>query len=292
MNKYTEISLALDFSKIDEALVKAAIFIAKKLDINRIDFFHCIKFQYSWSQVLTEMHEDKVRAHSIDKEVANLIRSKYSILLPSTIKNNITVTHGDPQHSFVTYIQGRKKSLVLMGNKKWTEGSGLASQRIAQKIINDVLFVPDNTEFRLSNILIPVDFTNCSPKTLSTALSIKSQVKDCQIRVLHVLGKFPVDHYLGRSISYQDKTFHLEAENAYQGILDKCGFEANQMTFSMIENNLDNTAYEIIDFAKNNRTDLIIMGAGADSYPERLMHGSVTAKMLMHNKDIPMLIIR
>jgi len=53
-----------------------------------------------------------------------------------------------------------------------------------------------SSPFALSPILVPLDFSPCSPKALAYALPLANQFK-AGLVILHVVKLFPVDYFFG-----------------------------------------------------------------------------------------------
>ena len=133
------------------------------------------------------------------------------------------------------------------------------------------------------NILYPIALTDISPKVATYVATLAKQL-DAQVHLLHVLRRFDwfVDTYVQESPEPDFKRIASDFE-------DKLLVQAKQKLEAFKQKHLKDirianaivatgTHYrQIIDYAKSEGIDLIIMGTGTKG--QRLMFGSVADKV-------------
>ena len=145
------------------------------------------------------------------------------------------------------------------------------------------------------NLLYPVALTNISPKVAPYVVTLAKQL-DAQVHLLHVLRRFDwfVDTYVPDSPEPDFKRIASDFE-------DKLLIQAQQKLEAFKQKHLkgiritnanvvSGTHYrQIIDYAKSEGIDLIIMGTGKRR--QKMMFGSVADKVSRLVK-IPVLLVK
>jgi nucleotide-binding universal stress UspA family protein len=144
------------------------------------------------------------------------------------------------------------------------------------------------------NILYPIALTDISPKVAPYVVTLAKQL-DAQVHLLHVLRRFDwfVDTYVSESPEPDFKRIATDFE-------DKILIQAQQKLEAFKQKHLKGmrianatvvtgTRYrQIIDYAKSEGIDLIVMGIG--SRGQKMMFGSVADKVSRLAKVSVMLI--
>ena len=145
------------------------------------------------------------------------------------------------------------------------------------------------------NILYPVALTDISPKVAPYVVTMAKQL-DAQVHLLHVLRRFDwfVDTYVQDSPEPDFKRIASDFEDKIliqaQKKLDR--FKQRHLKDIQIAkaNVVTGTRYrQIIDYAKSEGIDLIIMGIGTRG--QRMMFGSVADKVSRLSK-VPVMLIK
>ncbi len=145
------------------------------------------------------------------------------------------------------------------------------------------------------NILYPIALTDISPKVAPYVVSLAKQL-DAQVHLLHVLRRFDwfVDTYVQESPKPDFKRIASDFE-------DKILIQAQQKLETFKQKHLKDirianaivvsgTHYrQILDYAKSEGIDLIIMGKGTKG--QKMMFGSVADKVSRMTK-VPVMLIK
>jgi nucleotide-binding universal stress UspA family protein len=145
------------------------------------------------------------------------------------------------------------------------------------------------------NILYPIALTDISPKVVPYVVTLAKQL-DAQVHLLHVLRRFDwfVDTYVQDSPKPDFKRIASDFEDKLllqaQQKLD--AFKQQHLSEIRIANAtvVTGTHYrQILDYAKSEKIDLIIMGTG--KMRQRMMFGSVADKVSRLAK-VPVMLIK
>jgi len=140
---------------------------------------------------------------------------------------------------------------------------------------------------KLRKILVPTDFTECSQKALSYALSFAKQF-DAEILLLHVVEIVPAvaqDAFLQSSML--SAALHEESERRLAQWRREALSEAPVETMTR-----DGLPWQhIVEVAREKNIDIIVAGTGGRSGLARVLLGS-TAERLVRHAPCPVLVVR
>ncbi len=184
---------------------------------------------------------------------------------------------------------------MVLGRKKVRNGSGIVPRRVARKVNCQVLFVPEEGPKQISNIVVPVDFSQNSANALKTALRLKQKSSEAEIKVkaLHIINMLPTDYYFGLEYNqtYRE-ALRQQKEKEFAHFLQKHQLDTADMAVDLVVNNFQNAALQINDYLQNHPADLVVMGAVGHTAFESLMYGSVTERFIEVYETGPILILR
>lgn len=139
-----------------------------------------------------------------------------------------------------------------------------------------------------TNILVPVDGSDNSYRALDAAL-LFSEKLGSNITVVHVMEQVPITH-IGSEKLLSEFLEAYKKEN--QDILSKCSEIATQKGLTIKTLLLQgNPASVILDYSKQEKFDLLIMGSRGLGKFKELILGSVSSK-IVHHSPCAVLLIR
>jgi universal stress protein A len=143
------------------------------------------------------------------------------------------------------------------------------------------------SEIKLRNIMVPTDFTECSHKALSYALSFAKQF-GAEILLLHVVESMPVvtqDVLLQGSMLAA--ALHEESERQLGRWQREAMADAPVKTMTC-----DGLPWQrIVEVARERNINLIVAGTGGRSGLSRALLGS-TAERIVRHAPCPVLVVR
>lgn len=139
-----------------------------------------------------------------------------------------------------------------------------------------------------TNILVPVDGSDNSYRALDAAL-LFSEKLGSNITAVHVMEQVPITH-IGSEKLLSEFLEAYKKEN--QDILSKCSEIATQKGLTIKTLLLQgNPASVILDYSKQEKFDLLIMGSRGMGKFKELILGSVSSK-IVHHSPCAVLLIR
>ncbi|MEW6536257.1 MAG: universal stress protein [Candidatus Auribacterota bacterium] len=140
------------------------------------------------------------------------------------------------------------------------------------------------------HILYPTDFSPYSTVALDYCISLAHKYQS-KISILHVVEVFlPDPEYLTLygEIDTIYKQFEKDAEKRMASLLEKNQFKKLDISSHII---IGKPFIEIIQFSRNNNTDLIVMGSHGKSALSHILFGS-TADKVVTKASCPVLIVK
>jgi nucleotide-binding universal stress UspA family protein len=143
--------------------------------------------------------------------------------------------------------------------------------------------------FRLKNILVPIDFSDCSKKALQYAIPLAKQY-DAAITLLYVLPRAP---YMGGEYGAID---YPSFENE---MIENAEKELSKFVVDEVQGAVRNEAFvrtgspaaEIVEMARSQPSDLIVVSTHGRSGLKHVLLGSV-AEHVVRSAPCPVLVVR
>ena len=113
-----------------------------------------------------EFHKLFAPEYPVDEK----IRDKIALDVQDTFESlkgidlSIEVREGAPYEKLIHWTDVKDVDLLVVGQKQTSEGSGITAKRVARKSKCNVLFIPEKASSDISNILVPIDFSDNSAK--------------------------------------------------------------------------------------------------------------------------------
>ena len=142
-----------------------------------------------------------------------------------------------------------------------------------------------------SKILVPVDGSEISYRALDAGLFFLEKLGS-SITVIHVMEDIPITHIESQKLLNDMLEISAACKQQGQDILSKCSETAKNKEL-MVNTILlkGNPASIILDFCKNGKYDVIIMGNRGMGKIREIILGSVSSKIL-HHSSCPVLLIK
>ena len=141
----------------------------------------------------------------------------------------------------------------------------------------------------MRQILVPIDFSNCSYKALRYALAFAMQCR-AGVILLHVIELYPVDYVFGSKSTTEANGWLAEQAQARLAQLGKGCASAGQVQVSTTVR-FGRPFREITNAAKERKVDLIITGTHGFTGLRHLQLGS-TAEKVVRYAPCPVMVVR
>ncbi len=267
--KLEKLLVATDGSEYSEGAIREALRIAKNCKSKLIAVSIVItnlEFEVTMPQVI-EKEEKKAREH------LESIRARAA---KEGVDCDIVVSHGDePYQDIVNTASEKRVDLIVVGRHGRTGLLQLVMGSVAAKVIGhapcNVLVVSPAAQVEFKKILVAVDGSDCGDAALREAVSIS---KRCNSGLMALsVASAEAEKGTADSIVKQAEELAKKEGVAVQGVT------------------VIGKPYEaIVETAKKNQADLIVVGSHGRRGMERLLMGSVTERVIGHTDTAVMVV--
>jgi len=287
-HSYQVALVTLDLTEMDEHVIRYVAMISKILPIERIFFLHVAK--------TLEFPEELIQKYPtlmapLDESIQAEIEQKVGQYFQgSEVKTECIVRDGAPIDKILKLAKVKSVDLIVMGRKKSLKGSGLVSSHIARKCPCSLLLVPENFRPEIKKVLIPVDFSRHSALAVHQAeVLTKKSPKD--MALVHIYN-VPTGYYkIGKTYEEFDEIIRGHARNECAKFQKDHQFSGD-LECSFLSSKLDENEKLVHARAIEFGADIIAIGSRGRTTASSILIGSMAEKLVFHESDIPVLIVK
>ena len=285
MEKFNTILVALDLSDIDNTLIKYAAFLANTLKVEKVYFVHNIK-KYE----ITALFQEQLKDINLDEIIGDELNEKVENLFSSEVEWEVLISEDPYTESLINYITNKYYiDLVIVGNKKKTKGTGIVSNKLLRLLKCDILSVPRDFSPQINNIWVGTDFSRESRKIFNIAQMLHAATLS-PITAAHVYS-VPVQFspYIPKESMEPKIEKHIKqkSEKFLSKLTNKEGINS-----LIIPGRDSSIASNLLEFAKNNKVDILIVADKGSNNISNLLVGSVTEELFGRNPEVPLWIAK
>jgi len=288
MLQLQKILFPTDFSRCADQAMAHAVFLAEKYDAEMHVLHVVTLFEDQPSIISDEIAETEKMVRRLE-DIAEKQLNKVVDSQDSDNMKIITATKREVSAApaILEYASDNIIDLIVMGTHGRRGLGHLLLGSVAEEVVRlaacPVFTIRELKEpkpvMQVNNILVPVDFSNYSKNALAYAAKIAQSYK-AQLQVLHIIEETMHPAF---SLSGKSSIFDL-----VPGIKDDSRKRAEKMLREMVSDDIKSNVYvkggraasDIINFAKQNSTDLIVIATHGLTGLEHMLLGSVTEKVV------------
>ncbi|MCP5106928.1 MAG: universal stress protein [bacterium] len=281
-SKIQTILWATDFSKESRACLAYVKRFGEKLNTRNHALYILPKFS-DWVYEAAFLKDDDL-LKTIEKTKENSFKRIETVAKKAEIPLETGVIEGIASEELIRFAENNNVDMIFAGRRGTSEIEeiliGSTTSRLIRNSSIPVFVIPKTRrEPKIDRILCPIDLSESSLPELGYGISLARQL-DAKLYVVHVAEFFnyrvPV---LKRDIlidKINEKIVKIAEENEYK--IENIIYEIGE------------PAQKIIETAKKNKIQLILMATHQRKGFEKLFLGSISEKVLMYC-DIPVLIL-
>ena len=295
MKKYQRVIVALDNTSFDEKLLKyfdqfSDLSTPAKVHFTHVDKDLAIPAHLAITyrdEVGKEIPKDELLRKIFEQKIRDGFGERHGAT------SMIDILEGAPLKELLHWEKVKEADLLVMGNKKFSNGSGIVARKIARDTEASVLFVPETRKTSIKKILVPVDFSDHSKTAMEGAIEIAAELGDATITGFNVFD-VPLTGYPTINANFDTflKNMCVFKEEAFANYVGQFDAKEVKISTDYTHNEYGDVARNILEYAMKHEFDLIVMSSKGHTALERLFMGSVTEKLLSLDKDIPVLVLR
>ncbi len=292
-----QVLVALGLDDADEAPLRFLRTLASPLGIEHVQALHVLP-GFDLLNALLERETDALLS-SFDMEAQALSQLRQVVDThfgtQHKVQTDVHIRRGDPLEEIIAFGQTLPTDLLVTGKHSGGSAQGVLSGNLIRKARSHTLVVPDHAQPRLARLLVPVDFSRSSIQALQMAVALcKAWSPALEVTLVHVYDLPSIMAYRIRKT--QEELHAILEEDRLAALNDFLrqyvpALQGN-CTCLALSNDQHSVAEVILDAARRQEADLIIMGAKGHSKVELLLMGSVTESLLQMNDTIPLWIVK
>ncbi len=288
--------VALELGETDETILNYFNFLSKNVKIRAAYFMHVLPFFEDQTSVFSDdLHisgdfklNEKI-INDLEKKVKKSIDKEKEIYIEYELKE------GNPLEELLSSAEDMKADLVVIGQSDEKKDHGILAKNLARKTKGNAMIIPSKAKPEIRSILVPIDFSNNSIRSLQTAIRLKKQLEEpVELVCLNIYSLPNISYYkTDRPFKQFKEMMESNIRDAFDVFLSTYApDEKNGISIALYEKNMPGTARYIMEYAKANKNDLVVIGAKGHTKVELLLMGSVTESFLHLNNAIPTLIVK
>ena len=284
MKTIKNILVPVDYSNNSKAAFEYAVAMGKDLGAETIKVLF-VHYDYAINAPLAEppiILPSKSReelTEDLQKFVADETYELSDIILKSKINITTEVAFGMPHHTIVLYSETGHYDLVVVGKAGETNLDtvwfGSTATEVSQKSACPILLIPAQTIYKgVKEMIYACDFDHKSPKHIEVVADI-AKALHTDVELVYV------------KIKEDDESRFMADVNSMYSIFKE---SAPLLNFTVHAVEADSVVEGINEFAKKVEADFITIVTKHRSFWQRLIHSSMTKKLVMY-AELPILVI-
>ncbi len=272
MSDFKKILVCLDGSDWDTAVIRYASLMANLVSCQEAVFVHCAEANVDSS--LQKKFDEKADQH-----------------FSYNCEKSVTILKGNNASDIMGWTDIESVDLIVMGIKPRSASSGKHAAKIVQGSLCSVLLVPVNTKDNISTVLLPMDFTENSLRSIKTVHQISTE------NPVHIIGQhvfYVPTGYSSTGKSYDEFASIMEQnkKKEYEYFKKKHEIQENgfEVVFTLDEDHKPSD--NIYQLAKERNADLLVLGSTHRSKAASMLLFSTSLELLKYDEDIPCLIVK
>ena len=289
--------VALELGSTDNKILEYLDFLTAQIPTGSAYFLHVLPRFNVLSHVLEREGESTVSNYEINDEVVDRMQREIRARMDHRdgLHVQFDVKEGDPLEQLLEDAEDVDAELTVIGQKSGADKHGILGKNLARKTKGNTLIIPDQAKVQMKHMIVPIDFSKNSIKALRTAIAINESLSEpARITVLNVYEMPNLSVYkIQRTREQFERMLQKDHEEAMNAFLNtQVPDHRDKLDTKLIMQETPGVAQYIVDTAKEQKGDFIVMGAKGHSKVELLLLGSVTEKLLGLNERIPTLVVK
>ncbi|MDZ7680174.1 MAG: universal stress protein [Fodinibius sp.] len=237
--------VALDLTNMDDIVLGYLDFLSTIGAPQKITAIHVVEGQGMTEEMASLFPEIK-ETKSLEDIIREELKDKIDEFFDSTeIELEVVIKEGATTEMILAALEEQNPDLLALGKKSGYKGEGVLARKISKYTHCSLLFISENSQYRLNNVHLPINFTKASARAVQKARQV-AEDQDAQLHIQHVYDYpkqfFP---YMPSDKYSQRMTEHLQSK--YKKFRDK--FELNSLPeceFTVNEGERRPTTYTIL----------------------------------------------
>ena len=280
--------VCLDLTKMDSILIGYTAFLAKMTKPTTITFLHVVESGPHTLQIINQFPEIDTKEKFMDllrDEIHEKLNENFDY---SGSENRVIIKEGKPTNTIIDVSKSLDFDLLVVGKKAGYAGEGVLPKQILKYVATSMLFVPENSHYRLENILVPVDFSEQSANATIVASQIAKKTGG-SVTSQHIY-EYKAQFFPYLMSEDEMKRVDQKVEEKKNTFLDNFTIPDN-VEVSLSRHNKGKLADTVYEKVLSTKADIIIVASKAKRFSALIRH-DFTDKMVNYAFGVPLLLLR
>ncbi|WP_069129936.1 universal stress protein [Rhodohalobacter halophilus] len=274
----------LDLSNMDEILIGYSAFLTSVVKPKTITFFHTVESGPTALEIVEQFPEIETEEEFLDLIRGELKEKVEGHFDDDSIEIRIVIKQGKPTDQIIDLANSLEPDLILMGKKIGYAGEGVVPRRILKYVSSSILFVPENSRYNLEKVLVPVDFSEQSAKSVQTA---KALVNDENVTAQHIY-RYRAQFFPYTLSDEEKREVDSKIEKKMQKFINENGI-SDKVNFVLTLHKKGKVADEVYNQVVKDQVDFIIVSSKSKKLSSIVGH-DFTDKMVDYAFGVPLLV--
>jgi nucleotide-binding universal stress UspA family protein len=204
-------------------------------------------------------------------------------------KMELLIKEGHQLKFLLGQIKEHDIDLMIVGREPYSPISRKLPIRLARKAPCSILIVPEDAKPKITSIIVPIDFSHHAKDAVEEAVTLAISVGLYKLTLLH-LFKLPSGYSkTGKCEEEFCEIMKKNAQEEYEYFIDDIDFKGLEIIFHIGHD--EHLAHGILQEIKNQKADLIVVGARGRDAGAGILMGSITEDLIAHS-PIPILAVK
>lgn len=274
----------LDLSEMDSEVIRYAGLLQQWLPVGHITFLHNVKL----AELPPDLR-DPAKLGRIATRIEVKIRELIAATHPPTVAYDVIVSLEEfSELAFMDNVRKNKTDVVLLGNKQTLEGSGGLSQKLARMLPAAVMLIPEQADRIPERIIEAIDFSRYTSAVVrwGSIMHVKPQVRELIPAFVNRIG------YHAFPIYSDDEIEAVSDQEAANRARKWKEMFPGEPPLQVIPAGGRNVATVLLDFARERKAGMIILGVQGTTSLTSLFMGSVANEILQRNDPPALLLVK
>lgn len=278
----------MDFSEMDEIILKQLVEIDANWNIGKICLTHYIELQELTDDFSSQFPElDKPLEEILEDELTE----KAEIAGLDKDRVSIKIHNKGGKDELMAWVNNGKYHFCILGKKVIQPGSGVFASKVARFIDKSILFTTETSRPKFERILLTVDFSSYSKKAVKFINELIPH-ESAEFKLFHAFQVpsiyFPFVKKYSEKLVLEERKKAEKALDQFRHKYTRVSKENAQLQY-VGEDSVDKIIY---NYARTQHTELMVMGVKGKADEEDLLIGSVAEKLIQSDKQIPVLLVQ
>ncbi len=278
----------VDFSPIDLEVIDYVKYLGASQKPEKVHFVNVMKeFKQSYYGEF-EGFQDQLR---VDQKLRleNKVKMHFN---EAGIPYECHILSGTAFQEIIGLVLNKAASLVILGKKRTSSGSGVVSDRLSRNLPCDVLLVNEDFVPKLDNVLIPTDFSAHSDLAMNQLLGLMNEMEMEEKPKLFAFHTYDIPLGYDKSGKSYEEFAEIVRSNVETDMSEWIKKFDHDITPILLLQKENSFAELVMDQVETQDIDLIVMGSRGQTPTSLALLGSNTMKVLMKNDQVPVLIVK